>query len=120
MIVEPYRRVLTISGARRLLVFALFARIPVMAGGLVLTLHVVAGLKLGFLQAGLVGAVSTGGTAIGAPIAGRFVDRYGLRPVIAIITATQLVFWSSAALCRTGSWSGERLPAECWSCPCPA
>jgi MFS family permease len=97
VIVEPYRRVLAIPGARTLLLVGLVARIPVMAGGLTLTLYVVTGLKLGFLQAGLVGAASTGGTAVGAPVAGRFVDRCGLRPVVAITTFTELAFWSSAA-----------------------
>jgi hypothetical protein len=52
VIVEPYRRVLAIPGARTLLLVGLVARIPVMAGGLTLTLYVVTGLKLGFLQAG--------------------------------------------------------------------
>jgi MFS family permease len=97
VIVEPYRRVLAIPGARTLLLVGLVARIPVMAGGLTLTLYVVTGLKLGFLQAGLVGAASTGGIAVGAPVVGRFVDRCGLRPVVAITTFTELAFWSSAA-----------------------
>lgn len=97
MIVEPYRRVLAIPDARRLLLVGSVARIPVMAGGLTLTLYVVTGLKLGFLQAGLVGAASTGGTAIGAPVVGRFVDQCGLRPVVAITMISELAFWSSAA-----------------------
>jgi MFS family permease len=97
MTVEPYRRVLAIRGARPVLLVGVFGRIPVVAMGLTLTLHVVMGMKLGFLQAGLVGAASTGGAAVGAPITGRFVDRHGLRPIVAITTAAQLVFWSVAA-----------------------
>ncbi len=97
MTIEPYRRVLAVPGARTLLLVGLAARIPVIATGLVLTLHVVNGLKLGFLPAGLVGAATTGGMAVGGPITGRFVDRHGLRPVIAVTTAAQLVFWSVAA-----------------------
>jgi MFS family permease len=84
-------------GVRALLLVGLFARIPVIATGLTLTLHVVNGMKLGFLQAGLVGAASTAGVAVGAPVAGRFVDRYGLRPVLAVTTVAQLAFWLSAA-----------------------
>jgi MFS family permease len=95
--VEPYRRVLAIRGVRALMLVGLLARIPVVAIGLTLTLHVVTTMKLGFLQAGLVGAASTGGVAIGAPVAGRFVDRYGLRPVVAVCTAGELLFWSCAA-----------------------
>lgn len=97
MAFEPYRRVLAVPGVRPLLLVGILARIPVIAIGVTLTLHVVNGMHLGFLQAGLVGAASTGGTALGAPITGRFVDRYGLRPVVAVTTVAQLVFWSSAA-----------------------
>jgi MFS family permease len=97
MTVEPYRRVLAIPGVRALMLVGLLARIPVTATGLTLTLHVVNSLKLGFFQAGLVGAAATVGLAIGAPIAGRFVDRYGLRPVVAVTTVTQFAFWVSAS-----------------------
>jgi MFS family permease len=97
MTIEPYRRVLAIPGARTLLAIGLFARIPSIAVGLTLTLHVVNDMKLGFLRAGLVGAALTGGVALSAPAAGRVIDRYGIRPLLAITTAAQLVFWSSAA-----------------------
>lgn len=96
MTVEPYRRVLAIPGLRMLLLVGLIARIPVVATGMTLTLYVVGGLRLGFLQAGLVGAASTAGVAIGAPVAGRFLDRYGLRPVVAVTTVAQLIFWVAA------------------------
>jgi len=97
MTVEPYRKVLANPGVRALLLVGLFARIPVIATGLTLTLHVVNDMKLGFLQAGLVGAVATAGMAVGGPAAGRVVDRHGLRPVLWVTTAAQLVFWLSAA-----------------------
>jgi MFS family permease len=97
MTVEPYRRVLAIPGVRALLLVGMVARIPVTATGLTLTLHVVNSLELGFFQAGLVGAAATVGVAIGAPVAGRFVDRHGLRPVVAITTVAQLAFWVSAS-----------------------
>ncbi|MDN3354137.1 MFS transporter [Actinomadura sp. DC4] len=97
MTVEPYRRVLANPGVRLLLLVGLLARIPVIAAGLTLTLQVVNGMDLGFLRAGLVGAASTAGIAVGAPVAGRFVDRYGLRPVLAVTTVAQLAFWLSAA-----------------------
>src|SRR3569833_3039712 len=67
MTVEPYRRVLANPGVRVLLLVGLFARIPVIATGLTLPLHVVSGMKLGFL------------------------------PVLAVTTVAQLAFWLSAA-----------------------
>jgi MFS family permease len=96
MAMRPYRDVLARPGARALFVVGLVARIPVTAAGLALALHVVEGMRLGWTQAGLVGAVSTLGVAIGSPVAGRFVDRYGLRPVVAVTTAAQLLFWAGA------------------------
>lgn len=96
MTIEPYRRVLALPGVKPLMFLALAARIPVTAAGLTMTLYVVDGLKLGFTRAGLVGAASTIGMAIGGPVAGRFVDRHGLRPVIGVTTVAQLAFWMSA------------------------
>jgi MFS family permease len=96
MTVEPYRRLLAIPGVRALMLVGLVARIPVTATGLTLTLHVVNGLKLGFFQAGLAGGAATVGVAVGSPIAGRLVDRHGLRPVVLVTTVAQFVFWLSA------------------------
>src|SRR4051812_27612259 len=94
--VEPYKRVLAIPGVRALLLVGLVARIPITAMGLALTLHVVNDLHRGFFDAGLVGAAATIGVALGAPFAGRAVDRLGLRPVVLVTTAAQLVFWVCA------------------------
>jgi MFS family permease len=96
MFLEPYRRVLAIPGTKTLLLVGVIGRIPVIAVALTLTLYVVSDLRLGFLSAGLVGAASTAGQAAGAPFVGRFVDRYGTRPVVAVTTCAQLAFWSSA------------------------
>lgn len=96
MSVEPYKRVLAIPGVRALLLVGLMARIPITASGLVLTLHVVNDQHRGFFDAGLVGATATIGAALGSPFAGRAVDRLGLRPVVLLTTAAQLVFWMCA------------------------
>ncbi|MDF2709331.1 MAG: transporter [Nonomuraea muscovyensis] len=96
MSIEPYRRLLRLPGVRTLLLVGLLARIPSTAMGMALTLHVVHGLGLGFGRAGLVTAASTVGMAVGSPLSGRFVDRHGLRPVLAVTTAAQAVFWSCA------------------------
>jgi MFS family permease len=96
MAIEPYRRVLALPGVRALMLVGLVARIPLTGTGITLTLHVVNSLKLGFLEAGLVGAASMVGAAIGSPLAGRIVDRRGLRPVIAVTTVVQLCFWCVA------------------------
>ncbi|MCD0449505.1 MFS transporter [Actinocorallia sp. API 0066] len=97
MSIEPYRRVLALPGVRALMLVAIFARIPVNATGLTLTLYVVKELDLGYLQAGLVGAGAMLGIAAGSPVAGRCVDRYGLRPVVALTACVQLVFWLTAS-----------------------
>ncbi|MEV4417117.1 MFS transporter [Catellatospora sp. NPDC049609] len=96
MTIEPYRKILGLPGVRALLLVGLLARVPVIATGIVLTLHVVNTLHLGFAQAGLVGTASTLGTAIGSPLAGRMMDRHGLRPVLAVTTVAQALFWIAA------------------------
>ncbi|WP_433497166.1 MFS transporter [Sphaerimonospora sp. CA-214678] len=96
MAIEPYRRVLALPGVRTLLLVGLAARIPLTGTGMTLTLHVLDTQRLGFFQAGLVGAMSMLGTAAGSPLAGRFVDRHGLRPVLAGTTLAQLCFWCAA------------------------
>ncbi|WP_067183734.1 MFS transporter [Microtetraspora niveoalba] len=96
MALEPYRRVLALPGVRALLLVGTLARIPMTGTGITLTLHVVNGLGMGFLQAGLVGTANLIGAAIGSPLAGRFVDQRGLRPVFAVTTAVQLAFWCCA------------------------
>ncbi|WP_433255031.1 MFS transporter [Streptosporangium sp. CA-135522] len=95
MAIEPYRRLLTLPGVRTLLLVGLLARIPSTAMGITLTLHI-RSLGLGWLAAGAVGTATTVGMAIGSPLAGRFVDRHGLRPVLLVTTVAQLAFWSSA------------------------
>ncbi|WP_084962314.1 MFS transporter [Thermoactinospora rubra] len=98
MALEPYRRLLRLPGIRTLLLVGLLARIPSTATAMCLTLHVVSprGLGLGFTAAGVVGMASTIGMAVGAPLSGRFVDRYGLRPVLLATTLAQALFWSTA------------------------
>lgn len=94
MTLTPYRAVLAIPGVTQLTLVALVARVPVTAAGVVLTLHVVLGLGQGYGPAGLVGAASTLGTALGAPFLGRVVDRYGLRRMLVITTLAEGAFWA--------------------------
>ncbi|MEV0199877.1 MFS transporter [Nonomuraea sp. NPDC050691] len=96
MALEPYRRLLRLPGVRTLLLVGLLARVPSTATGMALTLHVVEGMRLGFGQAGLVTMASTVGMAVGSPLSGRFVDRHGLRPVLAVTTGAQAAFWAGA------------------------
>jgi MFS family permease len=96
MAFDRYRRVLALPGVRTLLLVGMIARIPLTGTGMTLTLHVVNDQKLGFLQAGLVGTASMAGAAIGSPLVGRFVDRRGLRPVMAVTTIVQLCLWCAA------------------------
>jgi predicted MFS family arabinose efflux permease len=96
MSLSPYRQVLAVPGVRPLLLIAMFARVPVTAIGVTLTLYVVDDLHLGYARAGLVGAAATVGSALGAPLLGRLVDRRGLRPMLVITTAAEAVFWSLA------------------------
>lgn len=91
-----YRRVLAIPDVRFSLVLLFFARLPGTAMGLSLTLHIVSTLGRGYGAAGLVGTATTIGSALGAPAVGRLIDRYGLRPVVALCTIASTAYWVSA------------------------
>ncbi|MBC6446954.1 MFS transporter [Actinokineospora xionganensis] len=93
---QQYRRTLGLPGVRTLMIVMLFARIPVSAAAIVLMLHVAVGMDRGYGQAGLVGASATIGIALGSPIMGRVVDRYGLRRLLMIVTVGETAFWASA------------------------
>lgn len=91
-----YRAVLALPGVTPLVVLAVLARIPAAAAAITLTLHVVLTLDLGYAAAGLVGAASTVGMAVGAPLLGRLVDRRGLRTVLALTITAGVLFWGAA------------------------
>ncbi|MBB4907128.1 MFS transporter [Actinophytocola algeriensis] len=88
-----YRRTLALPGVRTLLVLVFFARIPGTAAGMALTLHIAVTMDRGYGAAGTVGAVATIGIALGAPVLGRVVDRYGLRPMLVVTTIGEATFW---------------------------
>ncbi|WP_424565453.1 MFS transporter [Tamaricihabitans halophyticus] len=97
MSLQSYRAALRIRGVPSSLLLMFVVRLPMTAAGLTMTLHVVSELGMGYGAAGLVGAVTTGGTALGAPLLGRFFDRYGLRPVIAVCAIASTVYWLTAS-----------------------
>ncbi|MGR6317618.1 MFS transporter [Micromonospora soli] len=96
MNLKPYREALALPGLRSLLLVSVLARMPLTATGVTLTFHVVLDLGRGYGAAGLVGAASTVGAALGSPLLGRLVDRRGLRPVLLVTTVAEGVFWASA------------------------
>ena len=96
MNLSPYRLVLAQPRMRAVTLLAFLSRIPATAAGLTLTLHVLTTHKLGYAEAGLAGAFGMVGIGVGSPLAGRFVDRLGARPVVAVTTAAQCVYWAVA------------------------
>lgn len=95
MPLQPYRRVLALPGVRTSMLLMFFARLPMTAMGLTLTLHVVSDLGRGYGEAGLVGTATMLGSALGAPMVGRLIDRHGLRPVVAVCGLFSTAFWIS-------------------------
>lgn len=94
--IPAYRSVLALPGVAPLSMVGFLARIPAAAAGITLTLHVVLTLGHGYAAAGLVAAAATIGSAMGAPLLGRLVDRRGLRIVLVITLMAEAVFWSVA------------------------
>lgn len=93
MSIARYRAVLRLPGVARLLGFAVVARIPQTASGVVLTLHVVDRLGLGYAPAGAVVTAATIGMAVSGPWRGRVVDRRGLRRALLPSVLGSAVSW---------------------------
>ncbi|WP_157239770.1 MFS transporter [Catenuloplanes japonicus] len=88
-----YGSVLRLRGVFALLLIGFLARVPITATTMAITLHVTDEQHLGYLQAGLVGAAMTVGTALGSPLLGRWADRVGIRPVIVLTGVAGSAFW---------------------------
>ncbi|WP_246257727.1 MFS transporter [Amycolatopsis anabasis] len=117
MALQSYRRVLGRPGVRTSMLLMFFARLPITAMGITLTLHVVSDLGRGYGAAGLVGTATTLGSALGAPLVGRMIDRYGLRPVTAVCAAASTAYWLSAAHLPYAALLVAALPAGVLAVP---
>ncbi len=98
MNVSHYLAVLRTPRVPGFMLLMLLARVPPTAAGMTITMHVLLALDRGYGAAGLVGAVSTVGIAVGSPLMGHLVDRRGLRAMLALSMVTEGVFWFVAPL----------------------
>jgi MFS family permease len=96
MPLAPYRRVLSVPALRQALVLGVLVRIPIFAGGVILTLHVVQTLHRSYGAAGFVSAAATVCIAISGPWRGRLLDSRGLRRVVMPSLVVTAVCWSIA------------------------
>jgi MFS family permease len=96
MDLRKYGPVLANRDTRRALLLGFLIRVPMWAGGVILTLHVVTSLGRSYGAAGLVSAASTVAVAISGPWRGRLLDRIGLRRTVGPSLAVQVVCWSIA------------------------
>src|SRR6478735_487178 len=91
-----YRPVLANRDTRNALLLGFLIRVPMWAGGVILTLHVVTSLGRSYGAAGLVTAASTVAVAVSGPWRGRLLDRIGLRRTVGPSLVVQVVCWSIA------------------------
>jgi MFS family permease len=96
MPLDPYRRVLSVPAMRQALVLGILIRIPIFAGGVLLTLHVVQTLGRSYGEAGLVTAAATLCIAVSGPWRGRLLDTKGLRRVVLPSLVVTAICWSIA------------------------
>lgn len=96
MPLDPYRRVLSIPALRQALLLGVLVRIPIFAGGVILTLHVVQTLGRSYGAAGLVTAAATVCIAVSGPWRGRLLDTRGLRRVVLPSLVVTAICWSVA------------------------
>lgn len=97
MTLRPFQDVMAKPAIVRLILVGMVARLPHAAAGILLTLHVVDTLHLGFAQSGIVAAAVTVGIAVGGPWRGRRIDRAGLRKAVLPSVIAELVIWTVAA-----------------------
>lgn len=90
---QGYGSVLRLRGVSALLLIGFLARVPITASSITLTLHVADEQGMGYLPAGLVVAAMTVGSALGAPLLGRWADRVGMRPIIVLTGVAGSAFW---------------------------
>ncbi|MFX4273482.1 MFS transporter [Propionibacteriaceae bacterium Y1685] len=93
---NAYRSVLRVPGARWALLVGMLIRIPMFAGTVIMTLHVVTTLQHTYAAAGAVVAAATIATAISGPWRGRLLDRVGLRRTVLPSLVVLAVCWSAA------------------------
>lgn len=91
-----YRPVLADRDTRNALLLGFLIRVPMWAGAVILTLHVVTSLGRSYGEAGLVTAASTVAVAVSGPWRGRLLDRIGLRRTVGPSLLVQVVCWSVA------------------------
>src|SRR5688500_16294229 len=96
MALARYRRVLSSAALRQALLLGFLVRMPIFAGSVVLTLHVVSTLHRSYGAAGLVSGAATIAIAISGPWRGRLLDRLGLRRVVVPSIVVAAVCWSIA------------------------
>jgi MFS family permease len=91
-----YADVLRIPLVRRILLLGMVVRVPLWAGNIALTLHVVTHLHGSYADAGFVAAVQAAALGISGPWRGRLLDRLGVRRAIAPSLLVLAVTWSIA------------------------
>lgn len=96
MQITSYRSVLAVPAARQALLLGFFIRVPMFAGGVILTLHVVDRLHRSYGAAGLVTTAATVAIAVSGPWRGGLLDRRGLRRVVLPSLVVQALCWSVA------------------------
>lgn len=117
MPLQPYRRVLSVPRVPSTMALMFLARLPMTMNGVMLTLYIVTGLGRGYGAAGLVGGGVTLGMALGAPLLGRCLDRYGLRPVVAVCGIGTTLFWIAAPHLPFEALAVVAIPAGALSVP---
>lgn len=117
MNLTPYKKVFALPGVTALILVGSAARFPIAASGMTMLFHVRDTLGRNYFEAGLVAAVLTIGVAVGSTVTGRIIDKVGLRPIIAVTTATATLFWVSATVLPYQALLAVAFPAGLLSLP---
>lgn len=94
--IAGYRSILALRDVRRVLWLSIVVRVPMWAGNVVLTLHVVTHLHRSYSEAGLVAGIATVALAVSSPWRGRRLDKVGLRTTVTPSLILLAACWSIA------------------------
>jgi len=93
---STYLEVLRVKQVRNALLLGLLIRVPMWAGAVLVTVHVVSHLERTYAQAGLIGGAASIAVAISGPWRGSKLDKLGLRRAVWPSLVVNAIVWSIA------------------------
>ena len=96
MNLSTYLEVLRVKQVRNALLLGLLIRVPMWAGAVLVSVHVVSHLERTYAQAGLIGGAASIAVAVSGPWRGSKLDKFGLRRAVWPSLVVNAIAWTIA------------------------